>query len=112
MWMLLIPSRLSSHSSSMISSGERSAHAELIGDVLDAVGAAGRAAPAGDDEGERTLDQRHAVLLQRQQVVQRDRQVVSRSGNERPRGVDDDLVAAPPDQPLDPCKVHGARRVD
>ena len=74
MWMLLMPSFLSIHNSSMMFSGERRRIVILVADVLDAVGAARRAAAAGDDEGERAFDQRHAVFLQGQQLMHRHRQ--------------------------------------
>ncbi len=85
------------------------AHAgrELVADVLDAVGTAGRAAAAGDDEGERPFDHRHAVLLQRQQLVQGNRQVVQ-AGNEGTGQVDDDLAVSAPGQSFDPPQVWTA----
>ena len=91
MWMLWMPRSESRCISSTIFCGERSADAVLIADVLDAVLAACRAAAAGDDEGERPLDHRHALLVQRQQLVQRHRQIVQ-VGDERPVRVDDDLA--------------------
>ena len=79
-------------------------HRRPVADVLDAVGAAGRAAAARHDEGERPLEQRHPVLVERQQVVQRDRQVVQ-VGDERPVGIDDDLLAPAPDEPAHVAEV-------
>ena len=55
---------------------------------------------AGDDEGERPLDHRHALLVQRQQLVPRHRQIVQ-IGDERPVGVDDDLAPVAPGQAAD-----------
>jgi hypothetical protein len=77
----------------------------LVAHVLDAVRASRRAAPAGHDKRERSLDQRHAVLLQGQQLVHRDRHVVHVS-YERPRKVQHDLFPVAPRQPLDPVHVH------
>ena len=56
---------------------------------------------------ERPLDQRHPVLVERQQVVQRHRQVVE-VGDERPIRVDDDLAALAPDQALHEAEVRSS----
>ena len=52
------------------------AGAILIADMFDAVGAAGRTAPAGHNKGKWALDQRHPIFLQRQQIVHRQGHVI------------------------------------
>jgi hypothetical protein len=55
MWMLLMPSFFQHPQLFHDQLWRAQAHAVLVADVLDAVGAARRAAAAGDDEGERPL---------------------------------------------------------
>ncbi len=57
------------------------------------------------------FDHRHAVFLQREQLVQRDGQVVQ-AGDEGARKVDDDLGALAPGQPFDPLQVWAAVLVE
>ncbi len=75
--------------------------------MFDAVGASGRAAAAGDDEGKRSLDVGHAVLLQGQKFVHGDGHVVE-VGNERTRRVQDDFAALAPGNALDAVHVDRA----
>ena len=85
--------------------GRAQAHRVLVGHMLDAVLAARRAAAAGDDEGERPLDHRHALLVEGQHLMARDGQVIQ-AGNEWAIGVDDDLprFACCPLARLAPCQ--------
>jgi len=85
--------------------GRAQAHRKLVIHMLDAVDAARRAAAAGDNKRKRALHQRHAVLIIRQQVVQRDGQIIQ-IFNERPGRVYNGLTAIAPHQALDPVHVH------
>ena len=58
--------------------------------MFDAIFAASRTATAGDNKGKRPLHHRHALFVERQQLMQRDRQIV-KVGNKGSIRVDDNL---------------------
>ncbi len=70
--------------------GRAQTHRVLIGDMLDAVLATGRAAAACHNKGEGTLDHGHALLVERQQLMARDGHVVQ-IGDEGAIRIDDDF---------------------
>src|SRR3954451_23088295 len=72
--------------------------------MLDAVGTTGGTATTSHDEGIRALHQRNAVLVQRQQVMERHRKIV-KALDEGPIRVHDDLTVTPPSEPLNPAQV-------
>ena len=80
--------------------GRVQTHRVLVRHMFDAIFAACRATATGDHEAERSLHQRHAVLVQREQVVHRHGQIIQ-IGDEGPINVDDDFAALAPHQPLD-----------
>src|SRR5512143_3152707 len=82
--------------------GRAQADGILVTDVLDAVLAACRTAPAGDNECVRPFNCWNAILIEWQQVMRRDGQIIQIT-DERAIPVHRNFTAAPPGQSTDSC---------
>jgi hypothetical protein len=79
--------------------------------MLYTVCTASRATTTGHNEGEWTLDHRHAVFFERKEFMFWDRQIVQVI-NEGTRGINHDLVPISPRQTFYPMQIHAPILID